>query len=76
MRWVDFNNDQKGMTFDHDFGYSFPPFSSLLTKKREEEKENEDAKIVIKAHTFLLDRFYYIRYDHKKKKIYLKLNKL
>ena len=32
--------EQKGMTFDHDFGYSFPLFSSLL-KKGEEEKENE-----------------------------------
>jgi hypothetical protein len=34
------------MNFDHDFGYSFPLSSSLL-KKREEEKENELAKIVI-----------------------------
>ena len=32
--------EQKGMTFDHVFGYSFPLFSSLL-KKREEEKDNE-----------------------------------
>jgi hypothetical protein len=30
---------QKGMT--HNFGYSFPLFSSHLNKKREEEKENE-----------------------------------
>ena len=38
----------KGMTFDHDFGYPFlfPP------KKREEEKENESAKILIKSHAF------------------------
>ena len=42
------------MTFDHDFGYSFPRLSSLL-KKREEEKENEVANIVIKSHAFLLD---------------------
>ena len=41
----------KGMTFDHDFGYSFPLFSSLL-KKREEKKKNEIAKIVIKSHAF------------------------
>ena len=27
---------QKGMTFDHDFGYSFP-----YLKKREEEKKNQ-----------------------------------
>ena len=32
------------MTFDHDFGYSFPLFPSLL-KKREEEKYNELVKI-------------------------------
>jgi len=31
------------MTFDHDFGYSFLLFSSLL-KKREEEKENGSIK--------------------------------
>ena len=46
--------EQKGMTFDQDFAYSFPLFSSFL-KKREEEKENELAKIVIKDHAFLLD---------------------
>ena len=28
--------EQKGMTFDHDFGYSFPSL-----KKKEEEKDNE-----------------------------------
>ena len=32
--------EQKGMTFDHDFGYTFPVFSSLL-KRRELEKEKE-----------------------------------
>ena len=42
------------MTFDHDFGYSFP-FSQPSLNKREEEKENEFAKIVIKGHAFLLD---------------------
>ena len=41
------------MTFDHDFGYSFPLFSSPL-RKREEEKENELAKIVIKSLAFQL----------------------
>ena len=46
---------QKDVTFDHDSGYSFPLFSSLL-KNREEEKENELAKIVIKSHAFLLDQ--------------------
>ena len=46
--------EQKGMTFDHDFGYLFEFFSSLL-KKRKEEKEN-NAKIVIKSHAFPLDQ--------------------
>jgi len=31
----------KGMTFDPDFGYFVSLSSSLLLKKREEEKENE-----------------------------------
>ena len=43
--------EQKGMTFDHDFGYSFPLLSSLIKK----EKENEVAKIMVKRHAFLLD---------------------
>ena len=43
------------MTLDHDFVYFFPLYSSLL-RKREEEKENELSKIVIKGHAFLLDQ--------------------
>ena len=43
------------MTFDHEFGYSYPLFSSLL-KKREEEKENEkqkrDQKSCLSARSF------------------------
>ena len=39
------------MTFNHAFGYSF---LSLL-KKEGKEKENEEAKIVIKSHAILLD---------------------
>jgi hypothetical protein len=39
------------MTFDHDFGYSFPIFSSLLNK----EERRILAKIVIKGHASLLD---------------------
>ena len=35
-----FRIEQKGITFDHDFGYSFPHFSSLL-KKDERKKQNE-----------------------------------
>ena len=49
--------EQKGMTFDQDFIYSFPLFSFLL-KKEEREKENEVAKIVMKSHAFLLDLNY------------------
>ena len=37
---IDSPIEQKGINFDHDFGYSFHLLSSLL-KKREEEKENE-----------------------------------
>ena len=48
MSWL---TKMKGMSFDHDFVYSFSLFSSLL-KKREEEKENELAKNVIKSHAF------------------------
>ena len=51
-----FRIEQKGMHFDHDFGYSLTLLSSLL-KKRGEEMGNECAKIVIKGHAFLLDRF-------------------
>ena len=59
--------EQKGLTFDHDFGYPFPLFSSLL-KNREEEKENKVAKIVIKSHVFLLDQ---IKWCSKLGKFYI-----
>jgi hypothetical protein len=39
--------EQKGMTFDHDFSYSFPLFSSPLKKEGRREGERK-AKIVIK----------------------------
>ena len=32
--------EQKGMTFDHDFGYSLPLLSSLL-EKEERRKDNQ-----------------------------------
>jgi hypothetical protein len=41
--------EQKGMTFDNDLVILFP-FSLASQKKREEEKENELATIVIKSH--------------------------
>ena len=46
--------EQKGMTFDHDFSYSFPLFSFLLKKEGRRKKELL-AKIMIKCHAFLLD---------------------
>ena len=51
----------EGMTFDHDFGYSFPLFSCLLKKERYRKGE-WIAKIGIKSHAFLLDhlKFTYI----------------
>ena len=42
------------MTFDHDFGYSFPLFSSLL--KKGEKKRRKNKKIVIKTHAFQTGR--------------------
>ena len=42
------------MSFDHDFVILFPFFLPSL-KKREEKKENELAKIVIKGPAILLD---------------------
>ena len=36
--------EQKGMSFDHDFGYSFALFSSLVKKRG--KKENEVAEII------------------------------
>ena len=44
--------EQKGMTFDHDFSYSFPLWSSLIKKGR--RNREWIAKIVIKSHAFLL----------------------
>ena len=41
--------EQKGMTFEHDFGYSFPLLSSLL-KKGKKKKGEWIEKIVIKSH--------------------------
>ena len=45
--------EQKGITFDHDFGYSFPLFSSLLKKrgknKRRINSKNRDQKSCLSA---------------------------
>ena len=55
--WWDLHEliELKGMTFIHDFGYSFPLFSSHL-KNEGREIKNWVAKILIKSHAFLLDR--------------------
>ena len=45
---------QKGMTFDYDFGYYFPLFSSLLKKRGKKEKERI-SKNHDQSHAFLLD---------------------
>ena len=45
--------EQKGKTKNHNFCYSFPPFSSLL-KKDGRRKGGRIAKIVILSHAFLL----------------------
>ena len=50
--------EQKGLIFDHDLGYSFPFFSSLLKKGREVERI---AKIVIKKKAFYLFWFNWIQ---------------
>ena len=47
--------DQKGMTFDHDFCYSFS-FSSSLFFYGGREKEKRITKVVVKSHAFLLDQ--------------------
>ena len=44
--------EQKDMIFDHDFGYSFPLFSSLV-KKEGRRKGEWIAKTVIKSYAFL-----------------------
>ena len=45
--------EQKGMTFDQDFGYSFPIFSSLLKnegkRKGEWSSKNCDQKLCLSA---------------------------
>ena len=46
--------EQKGMTFDHDFCYSFL-FSSSLFLKKGREKGKKITKVVVKSHPFLLN---------------------
>ena len=53
--------EQKGMTWNHDFGYSFPLLPSLLN---EEKKEEWKAKIVIFSYAFLLDHKKNHRAEH------------
>ena len=70
---------QKGMTFDHDFGYLFHLFSSLL--KKEGRRKKWIAKIMIKSHSFLLDSNVYLycgqlKGVHCTKKIWTLLNRV
>ena len=51
--------EQKGMTFYHGFGYSFPLFFSLL-KKEGRRKSRMNSKNLILSHAFLLDLFIFI----------------
>ena len=48
--------EQKGMTFDHDFGYSLPLF--FFPPKKGRRKGERIAKIVIESHALLLDHLY------------------
>ena len=48
--------EQKGMTFDHDFGYFLPLFSSLL-QKRGKKKRRMKSKNRVQSHAILLDRY-------------------
>ena len=48
--------EQKGMTLDHDFCYSFSFSSSLFFMgKRNEEENNQSRGQMVKSHAFLLD---------------------
>ena len=49
-------SSRKALFFDHDFGYSFPPFSSLLIKEGRRKGE-WITKVVVKNNAFLLDLF-------------------
>ena len=57
MYIVFFVIEQKGMTFDHDFGYSSPPFSSLLKiegrRKGERISKNRDQRSCLSARLIL-----------------------
>ena len=56
--------EQKGITFDHDFDYSFPLFSSLLKKsgkkKRRMNKQSRGKKACLSARSPLKENRCYI----------------
>ena len=58
FRWI----GQKDMTFGHDFGYSFPVFSSLLKKRGKKKRrmniKNRDQKTCLSARSFDDDKIY------------------
>ena len=55
IRWLKYEIEQKGMTFDHDFCYSFS-FSSSLFFKEGREKGKIITKLMVKIHAFLLGK--------------------
>ena len=63
--------EHKGMTFDRDYGYSFPLFSSS-SKKRGKSKGEWIAKIEFKSHAFLLDQYCGASMVKYPKKFYMK----
>ena len=56
----DISIEQKGMTFDHDYNYSSPLFSSLL-KKEERRKGEWKAKIVMPF--WVICNFFTVRFS-------------
>ena len=62
-----FKIEQKGMTFDHNFGYSFPLFSSLLkkrgNKKRRMNRKIRDQKSCLSARSFFNTQTIHARHE-------------
>ena len=52
--------EQKGMTSNHDFGYSFPLFSSLL-KKQKRRMNNKNFKYCLSARSFDMCIYQFMR---------------
>ena len=48
------------MTFDHDFCYSFPLFSSLLKKKKRKGEKNRDQKSCLSARSYMNTHIFFV----------------